>query len=106
MAFKKTFWDRILPKPKHNTFNFQTVIYHLEVLPINKQSFIIMNTVAKLKLTELPTQKPLAWKLAIKDHHEQVWIPYSCIKGWIPATNEITIQTWILRQKGIKYKTA
>lgn len=65
-----------------------------------------MSTVAKLILTDIPTQKPLAWKIKIKDHPVEVWIPYSCIKAYLPATKEITIQTWILREKGIKYKTA
>jgi hypothetical protein len=63
-----------------------------------------MSTVAKLTLIEIPTQQPKAWYINIKDQGKH-WVPYSCIKSYLPATKEITIQTWILREKGIKYKT-
>lgn len=64
-----------------------------------------MSTVAKFILTELPTKQPLAWKIDIPDQGA-FWLPYSTITAWNPATKEITIRTWILKQKGIKYKTA
>lgn len=58
---------------------------------------------AKLILTVKPTKTVKAWLIDIKDQG-QFWIPFTFIAGFNPVSMQIEIDTWILDQKGIKYK--
>lgn len=58
---------------------------------------------AKLTLELQPEKKTKAWNIKIVDQG-YYWVPFSCIKGYNPVTLEITIETWILKQKSIKFK--
>lgn len=58
---------------------------------------------AKIVLTEQPTRKEKAWEIKVKDQGTY-WVPFTCIKDYKPATLEILIETWMLKQKGIKFK--
>lgn len=102
MSNKKTFYDREFHRLKPKNYSSKELIYYLEILPINRQS--AMSTVAKLKLIDLPTKKPEAWKIDI-ENQGAFWIPYSCITAYDPNTKMITVKSWILKEKGIKYKT-
>jgi len=62
-----------------------------------------MTNRAKLILTEQPTKTDKAWKLNIKDQGE-FWIPFTFIQGYTPWNREIIIDSFILDEKGIKYK--
>jgi hypothetical protein len=66
-----------------------------------------MANTAKLVLACDPLKKERAWFCNINDQPEGKnchWIPYSSIKDWNPATKEIKIEIWMLKQKGIKFK--
>lgn len=43
MAFKKTFYMREFPQKKKLNYSEQEVIFHLEILPLNRKSIIITN---------------------------------------------------------------
>lgn len=58
---------------------------------------------AKLKLTAFPLKGERAWRIDVKDQGQH-YIPYKCILGWDPATMEIKVETWMLKQKNIKFK--
>lgn len=60
---------------------------------------------AKITLTEKPEKSPsgLARLFKVKDQGE-FWIPETCFFGYNPVTKQAEIETWILHQKGIKYK--
>lgn len=58
---------------------------------------------AKFKLITDPIKTSKAWLCNIEGVGSN-WIPFTFIKAWSPATKEIKIDTFILRQKGIKYK--
>lgn len=62
------------------------------------------HTVARLKLEYGPLKKERAWLVKLTTEQKEHWIPYTCITAYTPATKEISIQTWILKQKNIKFK--
>lgn len=62
------------------------------------------NTIAKMELQYEPTKGTRAWLCKFVDHPIEVWLPYSTITAWQPATKQMNVQAWILKQKGIKYK--
>lgn len=60
-------------------------------------------SVAKLKLVSQVTKTDKAWLINIEDQGEH-WIPFVFIKEYKPWIHEIKIDTYILEQKGIKFK--
>lgn len=57
---------------------------------------------AKIIIELQPQKSSKAWELKIDGKYH--WIPFSCINAYNPVTMEISIGTWILKQKGIKFK--
>lgn len=62
------------------------------------------DTVAKLVLEYDPRKESRAWLIKITGEEKEHWMPYSCITAYLPATKEISIKVWILKQKNIKFK--
>lgn len=58
---------------------------------------------AKLTLDKLPKKVGRAWCVNIANQGEY-WIPDTFVKEFDPVTRIIMVDTWILDQKGIKYK--
>lgn len=58
---------------------------------------------AKLKLTEPPVKWEKSWTINILNQG-CFNIPYTFVQGYNPGPKEIIVDTWILDQKGIKYK--
>lgn len=61
-------------------------------------------SVAKFTLDYDPRKTTKAWLIKLPAEEKEHWVPYSCIKEYLPATRSIKIQTWILKQKNIKFK--
>lgn len=62
-----------------------------------------MSNKAKITLTEKPEKRGGAYLLKIKDQKD-IFIPATFFFGYNPGTKQAEIETWILDQKGIKYK--
>lgn len=58
---------------------------------------------AKLILTGQPVKTAKAWQINIKEQGF-FWIPFTFIQEYKPWLKEIMIDTFILDEKGIKYK--
>lgn len=64
-----------------------------------------MNNTAKLTVTESPVKTDKAWLIKLNDQAEpEYWIPKFYIAGYKPWIKEIEIETFILIDKGIKFK--
>ena len=59
---------------------------------------------ARLQLSVLPKKQGKAWLIDILGVRERYWIPDTFVKEFNPVQKTITIDTWILDKKGIKYK--
>lgn len=64
-----------------------------------------MNETAKITLIDKPekSESGKARLFQVKGQGDY-WIPETCFFGYNPATKQAEIETWILQQKGIKYK--
>lgn len=64
-----------------------------------------MSERAKITLIEKPekSESGLARLFKVKDQGDY-WIPETFFFGYNPVTKQAEIETWILHQKGIKYK--
>lgn len=58
---------------------------------------------ARIKLQTDPYKMAKAWNIDLGDQGK-FWIPYTCIFSYNPITKTAEIETWILQQKGIKFK--
>jgi hypothetical protein len=64
-----------------------------------------MPEIAKITLLEKPekSESGKARLFKVKDQGDY-WIPETYFFGYNPATKQAEVETWILHQKGIKYK--
>lgn len=60
------------------------------------------NPTAKVKIFELGLKRAKSWFVKFTDGPGE-WVPYSVIQGYNPITKQLTVETWWLNNRGIKY---